>query len=197
MAKRTVRPSAANARMSVQNDRRVSTSIPTVGSSRKTRSGSPAIAIAKRRRWASPPESVSTGRPLELAQARPVEDRRGRKRLRIEAPDERDELADPGGDRQAGRLEQGADPAGGDGARGAEPEGADGPARRVQEAEHQADRRRLAGAIRAEEGHGLPDRDVDADAVEGDRVAVALRHVFEGDGGRTVGSEHGGPRGSR
>ena len=48
--------------MSSQNARRLSTSIATVGSSRNTRSGSPAIANANRTRWASPPDSVSARR---------------------------------------------------------------------------------------------------------------------------------------
>ena len=62
MANRTVRPSAANRRMSSQNARRLSTSIATVGSSRNTRSGSPAIANANRTRCASPPDRVSARR---------------------------------------------------------------------------------------------------------------------------------------
>ena len=59
MVSRTVLPRAASERISAHISRRASMSRPTVGSSRKMRSGSPARAMPKSTRCFCPPEELS------------------------------------------------------------------------------------------------------------------------------------------
>ena len=75
VANTMVRPSSPNWRIIRQNVLRPSTSMATVGSSRKTSSGSPAMASANRTRWASPPESALVRRAEERPDARPLDGR--------------------------------------------------------------------------------------------------------------------------
>ena len=63
MAKTTVRPASASACMVAQKSRRAATSMPAVGSSRISRSGSGSSARANRSRCCSPPEHFATIRP--------------------------------------------------------------------------------------------------------------------------------------
>jgi hypothetical protein len=63
VANSTVRPLAAKRRIEAQKPCRLSTSIPTVGSSSRSSSGFPARAKAKRTRCVCPPESLSERRP--------------------------------------------------------------------------------------------------------------------------------------
>ena len=54
---------------------------------------------------------------------------------------------------------------------------------RQQEAEEDRQRRRLAGAVAAEQRRGLAARDRERDAVDGERLAVALDEILDQDDG--------------
>ena len=168
--------------MSSQNARRLSTSIATVGSSRNTRSGSPAIAIANRTRCVSPPDSVSTRRPARVTRpARPSTASRA-SGAGDSAPGKIDELADPCPDRESSGLEHGAYPAGADRHARVEAPGADAARRGVEQPEHQPDCGALAGPVPAEERDRLAGLDREPAIVEREGAAKAAGGAVELDG---------------
>ena len=116
VANRTVRPSFPKSRIICQKPWRDSTSMAEVGSSRKTSSGSPAMAMAKRTRWAWPPDRrwVRRRRSARCPTRSTIWSRR---RPAVEAPDQAEGLVDARrGETDAGAgLEHRAHSAVGDG----------------------------------------------------------------------------------
>ena len=168
-----------------QKARRVSTSMATVGSSRKTRSGSPAMAMREAQALGlAARQAPRPDRPVERGQAGPLEDGGARQRVRVEPPCELDELADAGVGRQPAVLEHRPDPAARHGRRGRQAERSDDPRGRLEEAEQQADGGRLAGAVGPQQSDRLTGRDRQVDAVESGHRAETPRDGLESDGDR-------------
>ncbi len=107
-----------------------------------------------------------------------------RKWRRVQPPGELDKLADPDVGRQSGALEHGPDAAAGDRRVRTEAEHGDGSGRRLDEAKHQADRSRLAGAVRTEQGDRLAGPDREVDVVESGDVAEPAGDLSEADSDR-------------
>ena len=173
-------------RMSSQNARRLSTSMATVGSSRNTRSGSPAI--RSRTAPAGPPRP--TGSPPGGPRGR-----RGRQRSRTAAARRRvwgtghgrgrraRRRAPPG--RQAAGLEHRADPARPRRRRAApSPSSRDRARGRLEQAEHEPMAVVLPAPLGPSRATVSPRRDAERDVVEGERVAEPAAHAVEGDGSR-------------
>ena len=118
---------------------------------------------------------------LEGRQARPGERQAEGHGMRVEPASEVDDLADGDADRQAADLEHRPDPTGFDRVPRRQAEHGDTAAVRVEESEHQPDRRRLPGPVRPEQGDRGPTRDRQVDAVEGQDLTVRARDPVEGD----------------
>ena len=164
----------------------------TVGSSRNTRSGSPAIANANRTRCDSPPERVSTRRAGEAGRGRPARGSRRAARATDRAP-ARDRPARRPARRAAGSRTGASRRRGPTGPRpaGAAPSVRASPAVGSSRPSMIADGGRLAGAVRPEQGDGLAGGDREPDVVEREGLAEPARDAVEGDGAVAVGRSGG------
>ena len=159
---------------------------PVVGSSRKSSSGSPTRPSARSSRRFWPPESVFT-RALRFSSSptRAITSA-GVARARVVAGEQRDVLVDGQVRVHRRRLEHDADPLApvAAGALRVDAEDGDAAAVALAVALEDLDRRRLAGAVRAEQAEDLALLDLEADAANGLDLAVRLAQVADGDGRR-------------
>ena len=168
-------PSSRRLSISSQERRRADGSNPVVGSSRKSRSGSPTSPRARSSRRCWPPESVLTRAPALLAQADQVDHLPGGPRVRVVAAEQLQHLAHGQLAEVAGGLEHDADPL-------AEVP----PAPLRVEAEHldlagvavpvaleDLHGGRLAGPVRSQQREALALGDLEVDAADGFQLAVA------------------------
>ncbi len=191
---RIVRPSPRSDPMSSRVSRRAAGSIPAVGSSRSSTSGSPTRASASERRCRSPPDRRRTRVPAtsprptcsmsSSGRRPPVMERRvqpqevSRRRPRLEARAALQHQPDPRPQRRAAAprvLSQ-------------------HPRRarvRVAIALDDLDRRRLAGAVRPEQGDDLAGPHDEVDAVENRAPAIRLAKPFDLDHGEAGASSVG------
>ena len=125
----------------------------------------------------------------EVRQASPFEDGSAPERARVEAAREVDELLDPDVGRQPGILEHRADPAGCDCRSGRQAKHGHFAGGRLEQAEHEADRRGLAGPVGSEQSDRLAGPDGEIYVVDGgDGTEPA------GDSGKAHGFGAGGAR---
>ena len=141
--------------------------MPTVGSSRTSRSGSLTSATAKRSRWVSPPLSRSVLRSASSSSFASLQGLVHAERLREQGGHHRDELADGQVAQDAAGLEHRADAAGLHRALGRPAEDSDSALVGLLQAEQHVHGRRLACAVRAEERDGLSRLDRDVDSADG------------------------------
>ncbi len=157
-----------------------------VGSSRNTTSGSPAIAMAKRTRWACPPERRSVRRRSSAPMSARSMICVTRRRPAVEPPDQVESILDANAGWEAdtgARLEHGADSAIRHGLAWVAAEHLDAPFLRSNETEQRGDRGRLAGPIRSEKRKDLPLSHLQIQPVKGNPGPVAVGDVLEGQGG--------------
>ncbi len=180
----TVRPSSASCRARLRTQRMPSGSRPLTGSSRTTTGGSPSRATAMPRRWPMPSENLPTRWPATFSSPTSSSTSSTRARRDAVARGQPAQVVARGAAGVHGLgLEQRADLAqrgggvgvavavDGDAARG-----------RAVQAEDHAHRRRLAGAVGAEEAGDPAGLDGEVDAVDGDLRAVRL--------GEAAGDDH-------
>ena len=195
MAKSTVRPRAASSRMAAQKSRRPSTSMPVVGSSRMSSSGSDSRAMANRSRCCSPPEHLPTRRSaMPLMPARSSTSSTGRlsaNRLAVsshglgdgqvlEQPARSACTAETRPRAMASAAGQSVD--------------LDLAAGRAGQAQDHVDGRGLAGPVGPEEGHDLARGDGQVDPPHGLHGAEALVHPAQPDGRGDVPARPSGTR---
>ena len=173
---RIVLPSSRSERIVSHAVRRAAGSKPVVGSSRKISSGSPTSASPKSSRRRCPPESFRTTRSAFSSQADDVDHLVDRPRVLVVAAEEREALARGEVLVHRRRLQHDADArapvarrAGGIGA-----EHRHGASVAASVALEDLDRRRLAGAVRAEQREDLSLADLEAHASQRLVPAVAL-----------------------
>ena len=188
MAKRTVLPPAAKVRIAVQKPWRLSTSIATVGSSSTSRSGLLTSATAKRTRWVWPPESFCVRRPAMSWMPVSSSTSSTGERMGVERGHHLDQLAHREVAQEGARLEHRPDGARVDRRPRRRPEDRNGAGVGLEQAEQHVDRRRLACAVRPEQGDGLAAGDLEVDPAHGAHLAEGLGEIPEldagGDGGR-------------
>ncbi len=179
MANRTVRPAAVSCRIEAQNRRRVSTSIAAVGSSSTSSSGS-----AHQREREPDPLGLAAGQlggaPVgQLGQVGALQHLVDRHRRRVERGGQHEQLAHGDLGDQPAALQHRADQAGPDRLARRTAEDRDLAGVRAGQAEQHVDGGGLAGAVRAEQGHGLPGDDVEVDPGHGPHRAVRLGEAAE------------------
>ena len=177
----TVFPSERSERIISHAARRAAGSKPVVGSSRKMSSGSPTSATPRSRRRFWPPESVLTRAFAFSVEPDERDDLVDVARVRVVAGEHGVRLADGEVRPELGRLEDDADPL---------PEVGAGPLGIVSEHAHLAavalavaledlDRRRLAGAVRAEEAEDFARLDREVDPAHRLEVPVRLAQAAD------------------
>jgi hypothetical protein len=122
--------------------------------------------------------------------AGPPERGADRYRSRVQAGDQRHELPDRHLGHQPAGLEHGADLAVLDGMVGVAAEHRDRSRGGLAQREQHVERGRLAGAVRAKQGDGLPRAQVQAQPVDRLQAAVVLAHVIERDDRPRTGVAH-------
>ena len=185
-----VRPRALNSVIRSQSWRRDCGSSPVVGSSRKSRSGSPTIAQASASRCFWPPDSLPTrASRFSSSCTRPI-DVVDRAAALVEAPKQPHRLVDGELLGELRFLELNAEPL----AQlalvpvPAQSEQLDLAGIRRQQPFADLDRRRLAGAVRAEQTEAFAGGDDEVEPVDGAHVAVGLAQIANEEGVRTRGA---------
>ena len=179
---KTVRPSAASCRARLRTQRMPSGSRPLTGSSRTTTGGSPSSATAMPSRWPMPRENLPTRWPA--TDSRPTRSSTSSTRDCREAVADGEPAQVVAGRAtrvQGARLQQRAHLAERGGGVGvAVPVDGHAAGARAVQAEDHPHRRRLAGAVRAEEAGHAAGLDGEGDAVDGGLLAVGLGEVLGG-----------------
>jgi hypothetical protein len=173
-----VLPRDAKSRIVVQNSRLPSTSIAAVGSSSTSSSG---LATSEREADALhlPARELLREAIRNLVGAGEREHLVDLERVGIEGRHHRHELAHAQVADQPTRLQHRADDTGGDRVRGGHAEHGRRAAVRIEQAEQDVERRRLAGAVRPEQRDRLAGSDGRVDAADGVHGAVRLRQAPE------------------
>ena len=162
----TVVPASRTWRTTSQVWRRATGSRFWVSSSRNTSSGRPTSASATNSRWRSPPDSAPNGRRQRAPSCHSSASSPSRPGRRVQRGEQLQRLADPHAARAGRRPGAGRRSAGAAGRRPRRVEAehpdpaAVGPAQALED----LDRRRLAGAVRAEQAEQLPALDGERDA---------------------------------
>ena len=196
MAKTVVRPRRPSSRIICQNERRLSTSMADVGSSRKTTSGSPAIADREAHPLRLSSREVVGPATQERADVGSLHGEVERRRTAIEPLHQSKGLIDPHPrwqSRPRPRLEHRSDQSLGDGSARRRTGHLDLPRLRAEESEKDGDGGRLARAVRTEEGERLAPLHLEVEPIERDVLPVADGHVLVAEGRAVRSRRRGNP----
>ena len=179
-----------NSRMEAQKARRISTSMPTVGSSKINSWGSAMIASAYRSRWAWPPDSFSVLVFRNDAQIRPLDHLVQGQRVGVQTLHQSQHVVDRGLVQQRTGLQHHPDQPFADGSAWRTAEHRDPAGVRVGQPGDHLGGGGLARTVRPEDRDDLTGRDGQVETVDRPDRPVRLVHALEQDGrglaGRTA-----------